>query len=77
MMDGQVALVDEVEEPTDVCRVERRALLPCAPCRCSGCGTVSLGVRPEPRLCLWCRGSGFRMVRMITGPRAAELGGVP
>lgn len=77
MVEGQVALVDDVEEATDVFRAERRALLPCAPCGCSGFVTVALGPLPERRLCVWCRGSGFRTVRLITRPRGVELGGVP
>ena len=67
IVDGREALTDDVEEPTEVSRVERRVTLPCAPCRCSGCVTIALGGRAESRLCLWCRGSGFRTVTMITG----------
>jgi hypothetical protein len=77
MMDGREALADDVEEPTEVSRVERKVTLPCAPCRCSGCVTVALDGRREPRLCLWCRGAGFRMVQMITGPQVATPGGGP
>jgi hypothetical protein len=75
MMDGRRALEDDVEEPTAVSRVERKVVLPCAPCRCSGCVTVALGGRPEPRLCLWCRGVGFRTAVVITGPCVVEQRG--
>ena len=73
--DARQALADDREEPTDVCRVERRMRSPCAPCRCSGCFTVALDGHAEARLCLWCRGAGFRIIEIVTGPHVAESGG--
>jgi hypothetical protein len=74
IVDGPEALADDVEEPTKVNRVARCVTLPCTPCRRSGCVTVVLGERREPRLCLWCRGVGFRTVMVMTGTLGAEAG---
>jgi hypothetical protein len=73
-LDGREGLADDVEETTEVSRVERAMKLPCSPCRSSGCVTISLAGRVESRLCLWCAGAGFRTVRVMTGPSDAESG---
>jgi hypothetical protein len=74
--DGLEALVDDVEESTEVNHLVREVLSPCAPCGRSGSIAVALRHgRPETRLCPLCRGMGFRRVRFRVG-RALEAGGV-
>jgi hypothetical protein len=75
-LDGQEAVADDVEETTEVSRLERRMTLPCSPCRSSGCVTIKLVGRVESRLCLWCGGAGFRTVTVLTGASIAESGAV-
>jgi hypothetical protein len=74
--DGREAVVDDVEESTEVNRLEREASAPCAPCRRSGSITIARhDGRSEMRVCPMCRGMGFRRVR-FRGDRALEAGGV-
>jgi len=66
-MNRRPEVVNDVEETTDVVRVACYVRSPCEPCRCSGSVVFLLDGRVETRICLWCKGSGFRRIKLTAG----------